>query len=111
MSAGEDSGARRTEVPPLASDRPYVDGAATPPDELRAEAEEQAALDLRQIEDDRAALAATVAELSDRLDVRARARDLRGAMHVAALRPAVLGGFAAALLGVLLLLRRRHRPA
>jgi hypothetical protein len=103
VSADEDAGSRPTGAPPLAPDRPYVDGTATSPAELRAEAAEQAAPELQQIADDRAALAATVAELSGRLDVRARARDARGEL---------LGGAAAAVLLVLLLLlllRRRRR--
>lgn len=111
MSAGDESDARQAEAPPLAADRPYVDGTAKSPDQLRDEAEEQAGLDLGRIEDDRAALAATVAELSRRLDVRARARDVRADLLTAVRRPPVLGAAAAAALLVVLLLRRRRRPA
>jgi hypothetical protein len=125
-----------TTPPPVARDRPYVDGTASTSAELTAAvAEEVAELDdeLRQdIEARRAEVGDTVAELATRLDVPARVRagreDVAAAVRArtrtagstarraagqarstASERPAVVGAAVLAVLVVLLARRRSVR--
>jgi hypothetical protein len=108
---------------PVASDRPVVHGAATSAEELRTEVEVQRD-PLRQEADAlRTDVAATLRELTVRLDLRARARSrAQGAVAAAQRqvaersaatarvlreRPGALGAAGVVLLLVLLALRRR----
>ncbi len=101
-------------VPPVVPDRPYVDGSAKSPDELRTEARELADERRDHIEELRAEVGATVGELAARLDVpaRVRARKDRTVDEVRE-RPGAVGGAAAAAVALVLLLvvlrRRRGR--
>jgi len=97
----------RTGVPPVAPDRPYVDGTAHSPAELRAEVAELADPDRQAVDEAREQLAATVGELAARLDPRTRARAAADSLRAWATRPPVLAGAVATALLLLLVLRRR----
>jgi hypothetical protein len=99
----------RTGVPPVAPDRPYVDGTAHSPAELRAEVAELADPDRQAVDEARDQLAATVGELAARLDPRTRARAAADSLRTWVVRPPVLAGVGAAALLLLLVLRRRAR--
>jgi hypothetical protein len=60
----------RPEKAPGVDDLPYVDGSAMTSEELRAEVARASDPEVRRIEEVRGDLAATVEELSTRLDVR-----------------------------------------
>jgi uncharacterized protein DUF3618 len=107
MSTAEPPDGARKGVPPVAPDRPYVDGTAHTPAELRAEAAELADPERQAVDEAREQLAATVGELATRLDPRTRARAAAGSLRAWATRPPVLAGAAAAVL--LLVLRRARR--
>jgi hypothetical protein len=105
-------------VPPVAPDRPYVDGSAKSPDELRAEVRELAderrdSAEQLRVEELRAEVGATIGELAARFDVpaRVRARKDRAVDEVRG-RPGAVGGAAAAVVAfvaLLVALRRRRR--
>ena len=59
-------------VPPLADDRPYVDGTAVSAEELRAEVERLSNEDRQHVDDLREEVGDSLAELKARLDVKAR---------------------------------------
>jgi hypothetical protein len=105
---GSDRRAERgRDVVPLDPHRPYVDGSAASPEQLRAEVDRHRGEEVERVEAARDELAATLTELSSRLDPRPRVQDL-GQRAVAALRrPAVLGPAAA--LVALVVLRRLRR--
>ena len=119
-------------APPLAADRPYVDGAAASPEELRAEVERLSQEERAHVDDLREELGDSVAELASRLDVKARvtmkkdeavatvhqevgrarsvvADGVTTAKDTAQQRPGVLAAVAAALLLLVLLVARRRR--
>jgi hypothetical protein len=94
----------------VADDRPYVDGTAVPPDELRREAQELSDPEVQRVEEAREELAATIAELRTRLDPRPKLRSLGDRVLAAATRPPVLAGVGGvALLVVLSRIRRARR--
>jgi MYXO-CTERM domain-containing protein len=119
-------------VPPLADDRPYVDGTAASAEELRAEVERLSNEDRQHVDDLREEVGDSLAELKARLDVKARVaerkdeavaavhRHVDRARHVAvdrtasakdtaAEKPGLVAGIAAALLVLLLVVLRRRR--
>lgn len=98
MSERSTSGADET---PAVGDLPYVDGSATTPEELRAEVARQADPQVRDLDELRGELAATVHELRGRLDVRTRVAQRRTWA-----RPVLIA--TAALLVTAALWRRRH---
>ena len=59
-------------APPLAADRPYVDGAAMSAGELRAEVERLSDEDRQHVDDLREEVGDSLAELASRFDVRSR---------------------------------------
>ena len=123
MTAGEprpDGSA--ADAPPLAADRPYVDGTAASPAELRAEVARLADEDRQHVDDLRDEVGDAVAELASRLDVKARVAEKRDdavaavseraavARDTARERPGVAAALvAAALVLLVLVLRRRGR--
>lgn len=125
--AGADPG-----VPPLAADRPYVDGAAMSPEELRAEVERLSHEERQHVDDLREEVGDSIAELASRFDVKARVVERRdeavasvservdrartavaggaaAATDTARRRPAVVAGVAAAVVALAVLLVRRRR--
>jgi hypothetical protein len=108
---GDRSGPGRQAPPPLDPHRPYVDGTAASPQQLRAEVDQLSEEHVQRVEAARDDLAATLTELTNRLDPRPRAQDL-GKRLVATIRqPIVLGSAAALALLVVLLRGRRARAA
>jgi hypothetical protein len=108
---GSDRRGERGDVVPLDPHRPYVDGSAASPEQLRAEVDRHRGEEVERVEAARDELAATLTELSNRLDPRPRVQDL-GQRAVAALqRPVVLGPVAALLALVVLRRLRRDRGA
>jgi hypothetical protein len=94
----------------VADDRPYVDGSAVSPAELRREARELSDPEVQAVEEAREELAATIGELRARLDPRPRLRAAGERLVAAATRPPVLAGVGgAALLVVLSRIRRARR--
>jgi ElaB/YqjD/DUF883 family membrane-anchored ribosome-binding protein len=65
-------GADPDDVPPLAADRPYVDGTTASPEELRAEVERLSHEERQHVDDLREEVGDSVAELAARFDVKAR---------------------------------------
>jgi len=107
IDRGSHDRAGHDDAPPLDPHRPYVDGSAAPPAELRAEVGRLSDEHVERVEVAREELAATLTELTARLDPRPRVQEL-GARVVALLqRPAVLGPIAA--LAGLVVLRRVRR--
>ena len=120
-------------APPLAADRPYVDGSAVSAEELRAEVERLSNEERQHVDDLREEVGDSLAELASRFDVKARVAERKEtavaavhehvdrARHVAAdrataaketarERPGLVAGLAAALLVlVVVVLRRRRR--
>jgi ElaB/YqjD/DUF883 family membrane-anchored ribosome-binding protein len=119
-------------VPPLADDRPYVDGTAVSAEQLRAEVERLSNEDRQHVDDLREEVGDSLAELKAKFDVKARVAERKGeavaavhqhvdrARHVAADRavaakataaekPGLVAGIAAALFVLLLVVLRRHR--
>jgi hypothetical protein len=119
-------------APPLAADRPYVDGTAASPEELRAEVERLSLEERFHVDDLREELGDSVAELASRLDVKGRmsikkdeavaavrqevgrARSvvtdgMSTAKDTAQQRPGILAAVSAALLVLVLLVARRRR--
>ena len=120
------------DAPPLAADRPYVDGTAASPDELRAEVRRLSDEDRQHVEDLREEVGDSVAALASRLDVKARVAEKRdgavatvqqrvgrartaaaegavAAKDTARRQPGVLAAVAAALLVLLVIVLRRRR--
>jgi transposase-like protein len=60
------------DVPPLAADRPYVDGASASPEELRAEVRRLSNEERQHVDDLREEVGDSVAALASRFDVKAR---------------------------------------
>ena len=130
-----DTGADETDsadVPPLAADRPYVDGASASPEELRAEVRRLSNEERQHVDDLREEVGDSVAALASRFDVKARVAGKRddavatvqqqvGRARTAAAegavsakdtvrqRPGVLAAVAAAVLVVLAIVLRRRR--
>ena len=125
-------GADPADAPPLAADRPYVDGAAATPEELRAEIERLSHEDRQHVDDLREEVGDSVAALASRFDVKARVAEKRddavatvteqvgrartaaaegavAARDTARQRPGVLAAVGAALLVLLVILLRRRR--
>jgi len=119
-------------VPPLADDRPYVDGTAVSAEELRAEVERLSNEERQHVDDLREEVGDSLAELASRFDVKARVAERKDeavaavhqhvdhARHVAAdraavaknaaaERPGLVAGAAAALLVLLVVVLRRRR--
>jgi hypothetical protein len=120
------------DAPPLAADRPYVDGTAASPDELRAEVRRLSDEDRQHVEDLREEVGDSVAALASRLDVKARVAEKRDgavatvqqrvgrartaaaegavvAKDTARRQPGVLAAVAVALLVLLVIVLRRRR--
>ena len=120
------------EVPPLAADRPFVDGTAASPEELRAEVDRLSNEERQHVDDVREEVGESVAALASRFDVKARVAGKRddavatvqqqvgrartaaaegavSAKDTARQRPGVLAAVAAALLVVLAIVVRRRR--
>jgi hypothetical protein len=108
MSTGWTSGDAREGAPPLARDRPSVDGTALTPAQLRAEVAALTDPHRQRVDEAREQLAGTVAELRARLDPRPRLRTLTRRLVAGATRPPVLAGAAAALLAVAVARRGRR---
>jgi hypothetical protein len=119
-------------APPLAADRPYVDGAASSPEELRAEVERLSNEDRQHVDDLREEVGDSIAALASRFDVKARVAEQKddavaaahqrvdraraaaadgaaAAKDTARENPGLIAGAAAALLVLLVLLLRRRR--
>ena len=119
-------------APPLAADRPYVDGAALSAEELRAEVARLGDEDRQHVDDLREEVGDSVAELASRLDVRTRMTEKKddavasvhqqvdrartavaegavAARDTAREKPGVLAGVVAAALVLLLIVVRRRR--
>jgi hypothetical protein len=123
MTAGEPRpDGPAADAPPLAADRPYVDGTAASPAELRAEVARLADEDRQHVDDLRDEVGDSVAELASRLDVKARVAEKRDdavaavseraavARDTARERPGVAAALvAAALVLLVFVLRRRGR--
>ena len=60
------------DAPPLAADRPYVDGASASPEELRAEVRRLSNEERQHVDDLREEVGDSVAALASRFDVKAR---------------------------------------
>jgi len=126
-------GVDRDDVPPLAADRPFVDGTAASPEELRAEVNRLSNEERQHVDDLREEVGDSVAALASRFDVKARMAGKRddavatvqqqvgrartaaaegavSAKETARRQPGVLAAVAAALLLVLvaIVLRRRR---
>jgi transposase-like protein len=120
------------DAPPLAADRPYVDGATATPEELRAEVRRLSDEDRQHVDDLREEVGESVAALASRLDVKARVAEKRAdavstvqqqvgrvrtaaaegavvAKDTARQQPGVLAAVAAALLVLLVIVLRRRR--
>jgi hypothetical protein len=108
MSTGasqHDTGPDETDpddAPPLAADRPFVDGTAASPEELRAEVERLSVEDRQHVDDLREEVGDSIAELASRFDVKARVTERKdeavASVHqqVDRARTAVAGGAVAA---------------
>ena len=120
------------DVPPLAADRPFVDGTAASPEELRAEVDRLSNEERQHVDDLREEVGESVAALASRFDVKARVAGKRddavatvqqqvgrartaaaegavSAKDTARQRPGVLAAVVAALLVVLAIVLRRRR--
>jgi transposase-like protein len=119
-------------VPPLADDRPYVDGSAVSAEELRAEVDRLSNEERQHVDDLREEVGDSVAALASRLDVKARVAERKdeavatvhqkvdqartvavdraaAAKDTAAQKPGLVAGVAAALLVLLVVVLRRRR--
>jgi hypothetical protein len=68
----EDVGVGDPDAPPLAADRPYVDGSAVSSEELRAEVERLSQEDRQHVDDLREEVGDSLAAHASRFDVKAR---------------------------------------
>ena len=105
--AEPERGVQRVEGVPLDPHRPYVDGSAATPEQLRAEVDRHAGEEVQRVEEARDELAATVAELTARLDPRPRLHSAAERVVETARSPAVLVPVAG--VGVLVVLARLLR--
>lgn len=119
-------------VPPLADDRPYVDGSAVSAEELRAEVDRLSNEERQHVDDLREEVGDSVAALASRFDVKARVAGKRddavatvqqqvgrartaaaesavSAKETARRQPGVLAAVAAALLVLVAIVLRRRR--
>jgi ElaB/YqjD/DUF883 family membrane-anchored ribosome-binding protein len=119
-------------APPLAADRPFVDGTAASPEELRAEVERLSNEEQQHVDDLREEVGDSIAELASRLDVKARVAEKKddvvatvhqkadraraavaggagAAKDTARQKPGLLAGVAAGLLVLLVIVLRRRR--
>jgi ElaB/YqjD/DUF883 family membrane-anchored ribosome-binding protein len=119
-------------APPLAAERPYVDGAHASPEELRAEVERLSNEERQHVDDLREEVGDSIAELASRLDVKARMTEKRddavatvqervdrvrstategaaAATGAVRQRPGVVAAAVAALLALLVVVVRRRR--
>jgi ElaB/YqjD/DUF883 family membrane-anchored ribosome-binding protein len=119
-------------APPLAADRPYVDGTAVSPEELRAEVERLSNEEQQHVDDLREEVGDSIAELASRLDVKSRMAEKKDeavatvhqkvdrarvavadsagvARDTARQKPALLAGVAAGLVLLLVVVLRRRR--
>ena len=115
-------------VPPLADDRPYVDGSAVSAEELRAEVERLSNEERQHVDDLREEVGDSLAELASRFDVKARVAERKdeavAAVHqqvdrarhgvvaakdTASEKPGLVAGIVAALLVLLVIVLRRRR--
>jgi hypothetical protein len=119
-------------APPLAPDRPFVDGTAVSADELRAEVERLSNDERQHVDDLREEVVDSVAALASRFDVKARMAERKDeavatvhdrvdrartavadgavvAKDTARQRPAVVAGVVAAALVLLAVVLRRRR--
>ena len=71
-------------APPLAADRPYVDGSTASPDELRAEVERLSNEERQHVDDLREEVGESLAALASRFDVKARVAERKDEAVVAA---------------------------
>jgi transposase-like protein len=120
------------DVPPLAADRPFVDGTAASPEELRAEVNRLSHEERQHVDDLREEVGDSVAALASRFDVKARMSGKRddavatvqqqvgrartaaaesavSAKETARRQPGVLAAVAAALLVLVAIVLRRRR--
>ena len=120
------------DVPPLAADRPFVDGTAASPEELRAEVNRLSNEERQHVDDLREEVGESVAALASRFDVKARVAGKRddavatvqqqvgrartaategavSAKETARRQPGVLAAVAAALLVLVAIVLRRRR--
>jgi transposase-like protein len=120
------------DVPPLAADRPFVDGTAASPEELRAEVNRLSNEERQHVDDLREEVGDSVAALASRFDVKARmvgkrddavatvqqqvgrartaaAEGAVSAKETARRQPGVLAAVAAALLVLVAIVLRRRR--
>jgi ElaB/YqjD/DUF883 family membrane-anchored ribosome-binding protein len=120
------------EAPPLAADRPFVDGTAASPEELRAEVERLSNEDRQHVDDLREEVGDSIAELASRFDVKSRVAERKddavaaahervdraraaaadtavAAKDTARENPGLVAAAAAAVLVVVVLLLRRRR--
>jgi transposase-like protein len=120
------------DAPPLAPDRPFVDGTAASPEELRAEVRRLSNDERQHVDDLREEVGESVAALASRFDVKARVAEKRDdavatvqqqvgrvrsaaaegavvAKDTARQQPGVLAAVAAALLVLLVIVLRRRR--
>ena len=120
------------DVPPLAADRPFVDGTAASPEELRAEVDRLSNEERQHVDDLREEVGESVAALASRFDVKARVAGKRddavatvqqqvgrartaanegavSAKETARRQPGVLAAVAAALLVLVAIVLRRRR--
>jgi transposase-like protein len=119
-------------APPLAPERPYVDGSEASPEELRAEVERLSNEERQHVDDLREEVGESLAELASRFDVKARMTEKRddavasvqqgvdrarstaaegaaAATDAVRQKPAVVAAAAAALLALLVVVVRRRR--
>jgi ElaB/YqjD/DUF883 family membrane-anchored ribosome-binding protein len=119
-------------APPLAADRPFVDGTSASPEELRAEVERLSNEERQHVDDLREEVGDSIAELASRLDVKSRVAERKddavaaahqrvdraraaaadtavAAKDTARENPGLVAGAAAAVLVVVVLLLRRRR--
>ena len=119
-------------VPPLAADRPYVDGTTASPEQLRAEVERLSNENRQHVDDLREEVGDSVAQLAAKFDVKSRVADRKdeavatvhqqvdrartavaegtvAAKDTARQKPGVVAGAAAAVLVLLVILLRRRR--
>ena len=120
------------DVPPLAADRPFVDGTAASPEELRAEVNRLSNEERQHVDDLREEVGDSGAALASRFDVKARMAGKRAAAvatgqqpvgrartaaaegavsakETARRQPGVLAAVAAALLVLVAIVLRRRR--
>ncbi|WP_214403842.1 DUF3618 domain-containing protein [Pseudonocardia lacus] len=106
---GSDRGSEQQHgvVVPIDPRRPYVDGSAATPEQLRAEVDLHTGEQVQRVEEARDELAATLAELVARLDPRPRLQAAAERIVASTRRPGVIAPVAG--VGVLVVLARLAR--